>query len=148
MKYIFKSCDLWNFNTYCFLSSKLKVIDKRVFNKLNMLGLGHFWNNANIFLTDFPIIKPIIRDIYRHQLRTWLTESSQLDCYRKFKLNFEFESYLVNVKNDAHRKTLHTLNFRVLSRTLAVETGRYIGIERNVRHVVHLNNQKQSISFC
>ena len=65
-------------------------------------------------------------------------EQDKLDCYRKFKLNFEFESYLVNVKNDAHRKTLHTLNFRVLSRTLAVETGRYIGIERKIDFVFFL----------
>jgi len=38
-------------------------------------------------------------------METRLPESLNLDCYRKLKLNFEFESYLVNVKNDAHRKT-------------------------------------------
>ena len=111
---------------------------KRVFNKLNILGLGYFWSNANISLKDFPIIKQRIRDIYIQQWRTRLPESLKLDCYRKFKLNFEFESYLVNVKNDAHRKTLHTLNFRVLSHTLAVETGRYIGIERKIDFVFFL----------
>jgi len=38
-------------------------------------------------------------------METRLPESLNLDCYWKLKLNFEFESYLVNVKNYAHRKT-------------------------------------------
>ena len=40
--------------------------------------------------------------------------------------------------------------FRVSSHTLAVETGRYIGIERKIDFVffVPQNNQKQSITFC
>jgi len=66
---------------------------KRVFDKLNMLGLFLFWNNANISLKYFQIIKQIIRDIYIQQWRTRLPESLKLDCSRKFKLNFEFESY-------------------------------------------------------
>ena len=66
--------------------------------------------------------------MYIHQWRTRLPESLKLDCYRNFKLNFEVESYLVNVTNDAHRKEL--TQFRVSSLTLVVEAGRYIGIER------------------
>ena len=42
---------------------------KRVLNKLNMLGLGYFGNNAYISLKYFPIIKQRIRDIYIHQWR-------------------------------------------------------------------------------
>ena len=56
----------------------------------------------------------------------------------KFKLNFESESYLVNVKNDAHKKLTW-----VSSHTLAVETGRYIGIERKNRHCIFCS-QKQT----
>ena len=93
-----------------------------------MVGWGYFWNKANISLKGFPIIKQRIRAIYIQQWWTGLTESSKLDCYRKIKLNFDFESYLVNVKNDAHRKKL--TQFRVSSHTLAVETDRYNGIER------------------
>ena len=50
---------------------------KRIFNKLNMLG--YFWNNANISLKYFPIIKQRIRDIYIHQWRTGFTESAKLE---------------------------------------------------------------------
>ena len=46
---------------------------KRILNKLNMLGLGYLWNNANISLKDFPIIIQRIRYVY-----------------------------IVNVKNDSH----------------------------------------------
>ena len=42
---------------------------KRVLNKLNMLDLGYFANNAYISLKYFPIIKQRIRDIYIHQWR-------------------------------------------------------------------------------
>ena len=52
---------------------------KRIFNKLNMLGLGYIWNNANISLKYFPIIKQRIRDIYIHQWRTGFTESAKLE---------------------------------------------------------------------
>ena len=83
-----------------------------------MFGLWYFWNNANISIKYSPIIKQRIRDIYIQQWRTRSTESSKLDCYRKFKLNFEFESYLVNVKNEAHRKNWHILE--KTSHTLAV----------------------------
>ena len=101
MKYVFKSCDCEALiHTVCIeqIESNIETCwAKRVFNKLNMLGLGYIWNNANISLKDFPIIKQRIRDIYIQQWRTGLSESSTLDCYRENKLNFEFESYLITV---------------------------------------------------
>ena len=129
-----KKNDLGNLSRCGFYRASWKLywnmLGKRVWNKLN-IGLWYFWNNANISLNDFPIIKQRIRDIYIQQWRTRLPESLKLDCYSKFKLNFEFESYLVNVKNDAHRNKL--THFRVSSHSLTVETGRYIGIERKNR---------------
>ena len=63
---------------------------------------------------------------------------SKLDYYCKFKTTFKFEEYLSFITNDNLRKQLSC--FRLSSHNLAIEAGRYIGIDRQNRLCEHCNN--------
>ena len=93
----------------------------------------------------FPFIKCRIRDQYIQEWRENINSSSKLAYYSMFKLNFEFESYLSNIKND-------TL-LRTSSLSLAIEYGRIQGIPRNERlclccNLNLLDTEFHFISIC
>ena len=84
---------------------KVKQVIKR-------LGLGNLWNNRDNATNFFPVIKCRMRDQFIQEWRGNINSSSKLAYYSMFKLKFEFESYLSNIKNDTLRKTL--TRFRTL----------------------------------
>jgi len=59
---------------------------------------------------------------------------SKLNYYRMFKNVVSYELYLNNITNDKLRNTL--IQFRLSSRCLFIETGRYNGTHRNERKCV------------
>ena len=96
-------------------------------------GFGYIWinqdvQNGNAFLN---ILVQRLRD---HSAQTWssdIEQSSKLDLYRNFKLNFEHESYL-NCLNI--RKFRHVMSkFRSGCHNLEIEIGRHDKRERNER---------------
>ena len=62
----------------------------------------------------------------------------KLDYYCKIKTVFKFEDYLIDISSNELRKNLTCL--RLSSHKLAIETGRYSGIERQNRICEHCNN--------
>ena len=89
-------------------------------------------NNRDNETNVLPVTKCRIKKQYIQECRENIYSSSRLACYSMlFKLNFEFESYLSNIKNDTLRKTL--TRFRTSSPSLAIEHGRVQGIHRNER---------------
>ena len=76
-----------------------------------------------------------IKKELRKQLKIiWNDQIQQFNKLQVFKLmkpDIEFESYLTQVKNVKHRQA--ATRFRISAHKLAVETGRYTNIERNLR---------------
>lgn len=62
----------------------------------------------------------------------------KLNYYCKYKVDYIFEDYLCNIKNDNLRKQLTCL--RLSLHNLEIETGRYRGISRENK-MCHLCNQ-------
>ena len=56
---------------------------------------------------------------------------SKCILYKSYKLNFEFEKYLI-VLNKQSRKLM--IKFRTSNHKLAVERGRYVNVDRNNRY--------------
>ena len=99
--------------------------------KLDTLGLGDVWINADARLNFYATIQRRIRDQYIQSWNESLTAYPKLQFYSKFKKKYEFESYLVNIKNE---KLLHLLiRFRISAHKLSIEQGRYQGVNRNER---------------
>ena len=114
----------------------------KVKQAIERLGLGNLWNNRDNETNFFPVIKCRIRDQYIQEWRENINSSSKLSM---FKLNFEFESYLSNIKNDTLRKTL--TRFRISSHSLAIEYGRIQGIPRNERLCLCCNQNLVETEF-
>ena len=72
----------------------------KVKQAIEHLGLGNLWNNRDNETNFFPVINCRIRDQYIQEWLENINSSSTLSYYSMFKLNFEFESYLSNIKND------------------------------------------------
>ena len=100
-------------------------------NKLNQLGVGYLYTNYNRDVDGFPTIQRRIRDQFIQSWSEAITTSPKLYQYAKYKISFEFESYLHNIKNNTLRKLM--TKFRISCHNLAIETGRYQGIDRNDR---------------
>lgn len=77
----------------------------KIRNKLQHLGLGNIWTNHDININYNPQIQRRIRDHYIQGWQEQIHSSTRLEYYSKFKVNFELESYLINIKNDSLRKT-------------------------------------------
>ena len=73
----------------------------KVKQAIERFGLCNLWNNRDNETNLFPV-----RDQYIQEWRENINSSSKLAYYSMYKLHFEFESYLSNIKNDTLRKTL------------------------------------------
>ena len=98
---------------------------------LESIGFGYLWHVPYVPLNIFYVIRQRVHDIYIQDWNAAVHASPKLEYYRKFKTNFEFESYLVNIRNDKLRKQL--TRFRISGHTLAIETGRYLSVNRENR---------------
>lgn len=97
---------------------------------LNKLGFG---NLIDFTMSDYllPMFSQRLKDQYIQSWHETLSVQPKMEYYCKFKEDFEFEHYLVNIKNEKHRKEL--TRFRLSSHSLEIETGRYNNIERSNR---------------
>lgn len=97
---------------------------------LNKLGFG---NLIDFTMSEYllPMFSQRLKDQYIQSWHETLSVQPKMEYYCKFKEDFEFEHYLVNIKNEKHRKEL--TRFRLSSHSLEIETGRYNNIERSNR---------------
>jgi hypothetical protein len=109
----------------------------KIKNKLNQLGVGYLYTNYNRDFDAFHTIQRRIRDQFIQSWRETITTSPKMHHYAKYKNNFEFEPYLQNIKNDTLRIAM--TKFRISCHNLAIETGRYQGIDRNARNCLICN---------
>ena len=79
----------------------------------------------------FVLFSQRLKDQYIQSWHETLSVQPKMEYYCKFKEDFEFEHYLVHIKNEKHRKEL--TRFRLSSHSLEIETGRYNNIERSNR---------------
>ena len=125
---------------YCML--KEDVDNNRFYNNMNWayhikyildeIGMSDIWiqqYNVNI---NFTAIKERIIDIYKQNWYANLSNSSKLSSYSLYKRNLCMESYLNFINVDKFR--IAFTKFRLSSHDLAIETGRYTNIERNLKH--------------
>ena len=123
--------DLFNNQCIDIDSARTTSWAKHVKTCLDQLGYGYLWHTPETDINYFQILKTRLRDQFLQEWRNKITNMPKLEYYSKFKTSFIFEQYLLNVDNDYLRKLLTC--FRLSSHSLAMETGRYEGIDRNNR---------------
>ena len=102
------------------------------------LGFSYIWDNFDRNINYFPLIKLRLRDQFIQNWSETIHTMPKLDYYCKIKTVFKFEDYLIDISSNELRKNLTCL--RLSSHKLAIETGRYSGIERQNRICEHCNN--------
>ena len=109
----------------------------QVKNELQKCGLSEIWENQ--LLIDIPsdLIKQRITDRYKQSWYSKISNSNRLATYSSIKTDFSFEPYLYMLSNPRFRMAL--TKFRVSAHSLAIETGRHTGTERNMRKCVLCN---------
>ena len=110
---------------------------KHIKTLLDNLGFSYMWENFDSTINYFPLIKQRIRDQFVQNWRETIHTMPKLDYFCKFKTEFKFEDYLNDLSNNEIRKNLTRL--RLSSHNLAIESGRYEGIERQNRICEHCN---------
>lgn len=103
----------------------------RVHSVIDHLGLNYIRTNFDESVNYFPLVQRRIRDHYLQEWDESINNMPKLDSYSKFKTDYAFEDYLINVKNDDLRK--HYTRFRLSSHNLEIEVGRYSGVARGNR---------------
>ena len=78
---------------------------------------------------------------YRHDFSLKIqSQESKLAFYKTFKVNFIYETYLTQVNNPNHRKSLTRL--RISAHNLPIERGRY----KNIVYVLNVKQTKLDLS--
>jgi hypothetical protein len=119
-----EQCALLPNNTMSTWSSSVK-------KQLDSLGYSYLWNSLNLDMNYLPMLKQRLRDQYVQTWNDTIMNQSKLYYYRKFKCEFKYEKYLDIVTNEHQRKELS--RFRLCSHLLEIESGRFAGIDRNLR---------------
>ena len=109
--------------------------------------------SQNASSLSLPKIKIIVKNQIRKKfICSWLNtkeknSSGKLDSYVKLKNNFQCEEYLTLINNFEFRRGITRL--RISSHRLKIETGRYIGLERDKRicEKCNLNVVENEIHF-
>ena len=118
--------DMNNGNIYGGLNWTFQV--KKI---LDGLGLTNLWLLNSDTDISYEVIKNRIFDQYDQTLTMEINNSNRLRLYSKYKENNGQETYINTIKNKAYRQTLS--RFRLSSHQLEIETGRYVGLERDER---------------
>ena len=77
----------------------------------------------DLLINCFYSLKTRLQDQFIQEWKHSITSMTELDQYCKYKTEFKFEPYLVNIVNDELRKCL--TQFRLSSHNLLIEVGRY-----------------------
>ena len=107
---------------------------------LNNLGFSHVWNNQEQNDIPFNEIKQRIIDQTNQEILMANTTSSKLETYCLFKQDTSCESYLNKITLNKYKFALS--RFRLSSRNLALETGRYYNIPKENRICTFCNMNK------
>ena len=108
-------------------------------NTLFKNGFGYVWvqQAENIDVNQFKAaFKERMFNQYVQVWKTTISESRKCLLYKELKVNFKLESYLYKVPFCLSR---YLLKFRTCNHRLAIETGRYVNIERNERYCNNCN---------
>jgi len=122
-----KGCHNWIFNV------------KKMFDDFGFSYAFDDINTINIEINSF--VEEFKRRVYDNFTQDWyrtLNNSSMLDVYRNFKINFEYESYL-----DILPRSLRYFftRLRLSAHPLHIQTGRYArDVARNQRHCMCCNS--------
>ena len=106
---------------------------RKVKDMLTRYGFYYVWTNeTHVNETQFICtFKQRVIDEYLQQWNRQVDENSVLILYKAVKTSFEFEPYLDNIVSRNLRTAMSKL--RLCSHNLRIHTGRYTGLERNLR---------------
>ena len=104
---------------------------------LDNIGLSDIWIQQDTVTINFLVIKQRIIDIYKQTWYTRLCNSNRLSSYVMYNTELKMENYLNNIYVEKYRIAL--TKFRLSSHDLAIETGRYTNVERDLRYCEHCN---------
>ena len=107
---------------------------KHVQTILEVNGFGYIWvsqgQNVNV-----SYVKELLKSTLQAQfVQEWNSEmdlSGKCALYKHLKTEFKLEPYLLKLSRDVFR---YIVKFRCSNHKLAIETGRYSGIDRNLRY--------------
>jgi hypothetical protein len=101
-------------------------------NVLDNGGLNNIWLSQGNFNFKWlsENLKRNLKDQFIQKWRSDMENSSKDICYRLFKENFEFETYL-DILSDKDRITL--CKFRTCNHRLPIEIGRWQNVDRSDR---------------
>jgi hypothetical protein len=102
---------------------------------LEEIGLADMWINQNNIVIPYYFIKQRILDIYKQSWYANINNSNRLSSYCLFKHNFNFEKYLECINERKYQIAL--CKFRSSSHQLAIATGRYTNVNRQLRIYAH-----------
>ena len=104
-------------------------------------NLGHVWESQHFSGSRSTLLSFVEHMLKTNYIATWKNDvyiSPKCINYRIFKTQHELESYLCNLPE----KYVNCLvNYRMCNNRLPMETGRWVGLERNQR-VCNLNNNE------
>ena len=103
----------------------------QVKNILDRLGLSNLWHLDSGTDISYDGIRNRLFDQYNQTLTTEINNSNRLRLYSKYKADNEQETYLNVIKNKSYMQALS--RFRLSSHQLEIETGRYVGLDRDER---------------
>lgn len=95
------------------------------------IGMQYVWDEHHTLEISYIHIKQRILDIYKQTWYTSINNSSRLASYSLFKHEFKLEKYLSYIPDKKYQIALTKL--RLSSHDLAIETGRYTNIDRQLR---------------
>ena len=100
---------------------------------LDFLGFGDCWyqEQLNVNVNMYPIFLELVKDQFIQNWKAEINDCRKLKYYCKFKVDFIFEPYLFNIKSDRLRISL--TRFRLSAHSVAIETGRFINVDRENR---------------
>jgi len=103
-------------------------------------NLGHVWESQHFTGSRSALLSILEHMLKTNYIETWKNDvysSPKCIYYRIFKTQHELESYLCNLPE----KYVNCLvNYRMCNNRLPIETGRWVGLERNQRVCNLCNN--------
>lgn len=103
------------------------------------MGLGEYWYYESLDVNMLPLFSERSKDQIIQSWKSVICECRKLEYYCKYKVEFIIEPYLLNVKSDILRIAL--TRFRLSSHSLAIETGRFLKVERENRLCLFCNQR-------
>ena len=119
---------LRKYNDLSFLSGWVDF----VFYTLNTNGLGFIWFYQSPEINRTYVKSALKEKLVLQFIQEWhstLVNSSKCVLYRLFKADFKLENYLLITSRELVK---YIVKFRCSNHKLAVETGRYINIDRDL----------------